>query len=109
EKLGEYSQAIKLYHAILVHFPKQVGWTFWHTPLYMGKLALDKIEYLTRKHPELGIKLVDAKVEVQNGYDTDTNNDKFSVNPGHFIAARPEELNPRKLDLKKLKVKKTIG
>src|SRR3989338_3309926 len=36
EKLGKIEHAIKAYHAVVVHFPKQVGWTIWHTPLYMG-------------------------------------------------------------------------
>jgi hypothetical protein len=109
EKLGEYKQALKIYHGVLVHYPKQVGWTFWHTPLYMGKLALDRIEYLTRKHPELGMKLVDAKIEVENGFDYVTTNDKFKVNPGRFVQATPAELNPRRLDVKKLKPQKTVG
>src|SRR3989338_2839376 len=39
EKLGFTLQAIKAYYAVVVHSPKQVGWTFWHTPLYMGRLA----------------------------------------------------------------------
>lgn len=109
EKLGEYKQALKIYHGVLVHFPKNVGWTFWHTPLYMGKLALDRIEFITRAHPELGMKLVDARITVENGFDYDTSNDRFLINPGRFIQARPEELNPRRLDVKKLKVARTVG
>jgi len=109
ERLGEISQALKVYHAILVHYPKQVGWTFWHTPLYMGRLALDKIDFLTRKHPELGIKLVDAQFEVENGYNYTINDDRFVINPGKFVKATPAELNPKRLDLKKLKIAKTVG
>ncbi len=109
ERLGEISQALKTYHAILVNYPKQVGWTFWHTPLYMGKLALDKIDFLTRKHPELGIKLVDAQLEVENGFNYAINDDRFIINPGKFIKATPAELNPKRMDVKKLKVTKTVG
>ena len=109
EKLGEYGQALKTYHAILVHYPRQVGWTFWHTPLYMGKLSIDRIEFITHKHPELGLKLAGAKIEIENGFDFTTANDKISVDPGRFIKVRPEELNPRRLDVKKIKVTKTIG
>lgn len=109
EKLGEIGQALKAYHAILVHYPKQVGWTFWHTPLYMGRLALDRIDFLTRKHPELGIRLVDAKFEVENGYNYVITDDRFSINPGKFVKASPNELNPKRLDTDKLKITKTVG
>ena len=109
ERLGEYSHALKAYHSILVHFPKQVGWTYWHTPLYMGKLALDRIEYLTKKHPELVIKLVGAKIEVINGFDYDVNNDKFIINPGKFVKATPAELNPKREDVSRMKVIQTLG
>ena len=109
EKLGEYKQALKGYHAVLIHYPKQVGWTFWHTPLYMGKLALDRIDYITRKHPEIGLRLADAKFEVENGYDLTLSNDRFIVNPGHFVKASPEELNPKRIDVSRLKIKQTLG
>ncbi len=109
EKLGEYKHALKAYHAVLVHFPKQNGWTFWHTPLYMGKLALDKIDLITRNHPELGLKLVDAKMEVINGFNFTTSDDKFIVNPGRFVQVKPEEVNPKRIDVKKLSIKKTLG
>lgn len=109
EKLGEHKQALKIYHAILVHYPKNVGWTFWHTPLYMGKLALDRIEDITRKHPKLGLKLADASIRVENGFDYDVSNDRFIVNPGRFIRPRAEEIDPRPLDVKRLRVEKTVG
>ena len=109
EKLGQTRHAIKTYHAILVHTPKQIGWTFWHTPLYMGKLALDRIEYLTRKHSELGMKLADAKIEIVNGFNYDIHDDKFIVNPGKFVKAVPAQLNPKRSDVRKLKVTKTVG
>ena len=109
EKLGEYKQALKAYHAVLIHYPKQVGWTFWHTPLYMGKLALDKIEYITRKHPELGLRLADATFEVEGGYNYTTADDHFIVNPGKFVKASQEEISPKRTDAKRLKVAKTVG
>jgi len=109
ENLGQTAQAIKAYHAILVHFPKQVGWSFWHTPLYMSRLAYDRIDFLTRNNPELGIKLVDADIQVQNGYNADINDDVYIVNPGRLVKADPRELKPKKVDLSKLKVVKTVG
>ncbi len=109
EKLGQTTQAIKGYHAILVHFPKSVGWTYWHTPLYMSKLAADRIEYLTRKHPELGIKLEGAEIKIGNGFNFSTNDDVYSVTPGKLVKVEPSELKPKRLDVGRLKIVKTIG
>lgn len=109
EKLGEYKQALKAYHAVVVHFPKQVGWTYWHTPLYMARLAIDRIDFITRAHPEIGLQLVDADVYVENGYDATIQNDKFIVRPGRFQRVKPEELKPRRQDVTDLKITKTVG
>ncbi len=109
EKLGFTLQAIKAYYAVLVHFPKQVGWTFWHTPLYMGRLSMDRIDYLTRTHPELGIRFVDAEVRVENGFNASITDDKTFVNPGRLEKVNPSELKPKRLDVSKLKIKKTVG
>ncbi|OGW81536.1 MAG: hypothetical protein A3C47_01920 [Omnitrophica bacterium RIFCSPHIGHO2_02_FULL_51_18] len=109
EKLGEYAQAIKAYHAVVVHFPKQVGWTYWHTPLYMARIAIDRIDFITRKHPGLGIKLAEADVEVENGHNEKITDDKFVVNPGRLIKVSPEELKVKRTDVSKLKITKIVG
>jgi beta-glucuronidase len=109
EKLGQVQHALKAYHAVLVHFPKQIGWTVFRTPLYMARLSLDRIDYLTRKHPELGLKLVDAKVVVENGYNANISDDRFIVNPGRFVKVDPKELKPKKINLRKLKIVKKMG
>ncbi len=109
EKLGETRQAIKAYYAVVVQFPKQVGWTIWHTPLYMSRIAIDRVEHLTRKHPELGMKLAGAKVSVENGYDFNISNDRFVVNPGKLVKAGPNELKTKRVDVSKLPVIKTVG
>ncbi|HXV19127.1 MAG TPA: hypothetical protein VD883_03525, partial [Candidatus Omnitrophota bacterium] len=110
EKLGAYKQALKAYHAVLIHFPKQIGWTVFRTPLYMGRLAIDRIEYITRKNPELGIKLVGAEIRVENGFDFNISNDKFVVvNPGKLVKVDPSELKPKRVNLSKLKITKTLG
>jgi len=109
EKLGETVQAIKCYYAVVVHYPKDVGWTFWHTPLYMGRLAMDRIEYLTHKHPELGIRLVDAKIKVENGYNAGVTDDHFIINPGKLVKVNPSELKPKRLDVSKLPIIKKAG
>ncbi len=109
EKLGQTAQAIKAYHAILVHFPRQVGWSFWHTPLYMSRLAHDRVDYLTRKHPELGIQLSGAEIRIENGFNFDTNDDLYFVNPGKLVKVNPSELKSKRVDITKLKIIKTVG
>ena len=106
---GHPLQAIKAYYAVLVNFPRSVGWTYWHTPLYTAKMALNDLEYLIRSHPELGIKLVDAKITIENSFDSDISNDKFIINPGKLVKVKPEEVIPPKADLSRLKVIKTAG
>lgn len=108
-RAGHISHAIKAYYAILVHFPKTIGWTYWHTPYYIGKTVLNEIEYLTRTHPELGIKLVGAKITIQGSFDDDRSNDKFVINPGKLVEVKPKDVAEKKVNLSKLKVIKTIG
>jgi beta-glucuronidase len=103
-KAGYITQAINAHYAVLVNFPKSVGWTFWHTPLYISKMSLNEIEYLTRMHPELGIRLEDAKIIVENSFDNEISNDKFIINPGRLVKVKPNEVIPPKTDLSKLKV-----
>ena len=85
EKAGLYNHAIKAYYSIVVNFPTTIGWTYWKTPWYVGQAAIAKIKFILKKHPELGMKLVDAKITVNNGYDQDINNDSFIINPGKLI------------------------
>jgi beta-glucuronidase len=86
EKAGLYRHAIKAYYAIVVNFPDAIGWTYWRTPWYVGQVAIAKIKYLCKKYPELKLKLVDAEIDVINGYDHDISNDSFVVNPGRLVS-----------------------
>ncbi|MFA5340120.1 MAG: hypothetical protein WC317_08280 [Candidatus Omnitrophota bacterium] len=45
---GHTLQAIKAHYAVLVNYPRSIGWTYWHTPLYTSKMALNDLEYLIR-------------------------------------------------------------
>ena len=81
--------AIKAYYAIIVHFPKSVGWTYWNTPWYVGPVAIDKILFLTRKYPQLGLSLVDAEIIIENGFDDKIQNDIISVSPGKILKVPP--------------------
>ncbi len=85
ERSGDFKQAVKAYYAVLVHFPNAYGWTYWHTPWYIGKSALYRIKYILKNHPELGLKLEDASVEIINGFDNEIRNDVFLVNPGKLV------------------------
>ena len=110
EKAGLIGEAIKAYYAVVVHFPKSFGFTFWQTPWYPGPTAIDQIEYLTRTHPELCVKLEGAFIKVENGFDNDVRNDKFIVNPGRLVKVRLEEdLRPKKENLNKLKIVEKKG
>jgi len=82
EKANMYYEAIKAYHAIVVHFPKTIGWTYWKTPWYPAQAAIAKIKHIARVHPELKIKSNWMKIEVKNGYDNDVNNDETITYPG---------------------------
>jgi beta-glucuronidase len=115
EKAKMYTEAIKAYHAIVVHFPKTVGWTYWQTPWYPAQAAVSKIKHIIRVHPELNLQTQWMKVEVENGFDNDITNDKISAHPGVIKKKSPWDsmLERFNIDLKpkvKLgKIKRTIG
>jgi len=91
EKAKLYKQAIKAYYAIVIHFPQAVGRTYWHTPWYPGQAAIAKIRFLCRRHPELQMKLVNAKIQIVNGFDNDVMNDIVITNPGRLIREKDKK------------------
>ncbi|MBU1044500.1 MAG: hypothetical protein KJ915_08920 [Candidatus Omnitrophica bacterium] len=104
EKSGNINQAVKAYYAIVVHFPNSIGFTYWGTPWYVGPAALDRILYLTEKYPEMGIKLVDAHIAIENRYDDDLKNDIFNINPGKLIKVEPNKVIDQKINLAELAI-----
>ncbi|MBI4846173.1 MAG: hypothetical protein HY810_06860 [Candidatus Omnitrophica bacterium] len=104
EKTGHIKQAIKAYYAMLVHFPESMGLTYWNTLWYVGPAAVDRIEYLTRKYPKIGVKLTGAKMIIKNRYDDDKRNDVFIIDPGKLTACAPEEVIEKPVDLTQLKI-----
>ncbi|MCB4792314.1 MAG: hypothetical protein LHV68_10585 [Elusimicrobia bacterium] len=104
EKSGNFQHAIKAYYAIVVHYPRSVGSTYWKTPWYIGPVAIDKINYVTREHPELKLKLVNASIKVRNRFDDDLKNDIFIINPGKFVTAAENDFIETKADLVKLDI-----
>ncbi len=107
---GLVEQAVKAYYAVVVNFPKCIGWTYWHTPWYPGKSAIDTIRYFCRTHPQLGMKLVDANITIEGAFDNDIRNDKVvAINPGRIISCKGKECKPKRIDTAELSVKRIIG
>lgn len=113
EKSGLIKNALKAYYAIVVHFPGAYGWTYWHTPWYVGQAAIMKIEFLLRQHPQLRHRLVDADIRIVGGFDNDVSNDIVITNPGRFEKAgfkeRLLEKFKSKPSLDTLSIKRRLG
>jgi len=110
ERSGMITQAIKCYYAIVVHFPGGYGWTYWHTPWYVGQAAIAKINFLLRRNPQLGYKLEGAEVNIINGFDNDISNDTAVANPGRFVKVDlAQEAAKAKPTADSLRIKKKTG
>lgn len=109
EKSGLVEHAIKCYYAIVVHFPGSYGWTYFKTPWYVGQAAISKINYLLRRNPQLGYKLIDADIKITNGFDNDVSNDVVTANPGKFVKVGLLDKMKPKPSLDSLSVKKRLG
>ncbi|AKL98001.1 glycoside hydrolase family 2 TIM barrel-domain containing protein [Endomicrobium proavitum] len=109
DKAGNWAHAVKAYYACLVFFPKSIGYTQWKTPWYIAPSCIDRINYLTKMHPELGVKLDGAKVTIKNRFDNDKNNDIFIVNPGKLVKTAKKDFEKKYIDLSKVGVKKVTG
>ncbi len=110
EKAGLITQALKCYYAIVVNFPGSYGWTYWHTPWYVGQAAIGKINFLLRRNPQLGYKLEGAKIDILNGFDNDISNDVTVASPGQFVkmdlASEAAKIKPVP---ETIGIKKTVG
>ncbi|MCK9572496.1 MAG: tetratricopeptide repeat protein [Candidatus Omnitrophica bacterium] len=110
ERAGLITQAIKCYYSILVHFPGSYGWTYWHTPWYIGQAAIAKIDFLLKRNPQLGYKLEGAEIDIINGYDNDVFNDQVKTNPGKFVKADfIQDTVKVKLTAESLGIKRKVG
>jgi beta-glucuronidase len=108
EKAGLIKHALKCYYAIVVHFPGAYGWTYWHTPWYVGQAAISKINFLLRKH-RLGHKLEGAQIRIINGYDNDVANDIAIVNPGKFVKVSLFAKLKPKPEISLISIKRRLG
>ncbi len=110
ERSGLIAQAIKGYYAILVHFPKSYGWTYWHTPWYLAKASATRIKYLIRRYPELNMRFEGCKIKIINGFDNEVSNDIFIVSPGRIKKETPNSiLKMRKRKLGRVIEERTKG
>ena len=82
EKAGMPYEALKAYHAIVVHFPQVVAWTNWNTPWYPAQAAIGKIKHIIRSHPEMDLQVRWMRIQITNGYDNDIGNDTVVTYPG---------------------------
>ncbi len=82
ERSHLYFEAIKAYQSLVVNFPETVSWTIWGTPWYPARVAVYKIRYLVRIHPDLGLEVKDMDVKILNSFDNKTGNDIFLTSPG---------------------------
>lgn len=89
ERSKMYLEAIKAYHALIVHFPRSVGMTYWQTPWYPAQAAVAKIKSLLNQHPELGLVYQGGRINIINGNDKDIKNVRFIVSPGEIVPAPP--------------------
>jgi hypothetical protein len=102
-------QSIKAFHSVVVNYPKTISFTYWNTPWSPAQTCITNIQYLTRRYPFLGMKLVGADIKIENGYDLDPSNDIYYVKPGRVVKCKPSDLL-EKMDAGRLKgIKKTIG
>lgn len=109
DRAGNYDHAVKAYYACLVLFPNSIGWTEYKTPWYIAPVCVDRIKYLTRMHPEIGVKLEGASVRIDNSADTNIRNDVFYINPGKLVSTAAGDAQRQYLDLKEIGVKSTSG
>ena len=109
EKAGLYKHALKCYYAIVVHFPGTYGWTYWHTPWYVGQAAIAKINFILRNNPSLGCKLDGADIRILNGFDNDVSNDMAVTTPGKFVKTGSQGKTQERLSGRVQAVKRQIG
>jgi len=109
EKSGLIKQALKCYYAIVVHYPGSYGWTYWHTPWYVGQAAIAKINYLLRRNPQIGYRLEGADIKIINGFDNDVSNDIAITSPGKFVRVGMLDKIKPKSSVEYLSIKKRRG
>ncbi|MDR1940850.1 MAG: hypothetical protein LBQ47_00795 [Endomicrobium sp.] len=109
ENAGNYKRAVKAYYACLVFSPMSKGWTTYKTPWYIAPICISKIKYLTENHHDIGVKLIDCDITINNTYDLDFKNETFNINPGKLVAAKSKDFDREYVDLQKTGIKNVVG
>jgi len=91
-KAGKLQQALKAYHALVVHFPRTVIWSadrafYW----YAAPEAIARIRKICAEHPELELELLDTLVEVERSSAKDPEKDRVVTWPGRFEPRAPKK------------------
>ena len=110
EKAGYIQAAIRAYHAVFVHFPGSACWGeegnfVW----YVAPAALASIRRLCREYPSLNLEFQGGDLQIENGGDTNLENDRVRVTPGKFVRKTLEEKMKEMPDLETLKIKTERG
>lgn len=97
---GHFRQAVKAYHALIVHFPKTVIWSrdgkyHWYAALE----AMSRARKLCAEHPQMGIQLEGAFLRIAPSSDGNLKNDRVSVWPGKIVPARLEPVDVSTLSI----------
>lgn len=84
-RAGLVKPAIKAYYAAVIHFPRSVAWNsdgafYW----YIAPEAISRIRRLCAEHPDLGIQLENALVDVVRAPGKNPGKDHVKVWPGTF-------------------------
>jgi len=110
EDAGHYEHALKAYRAAMILYPKSFGWsrdrsfTWLIAPGVWGSII-----HLTRDHPELELKLVDALVETQPSIGGDPTKNNVSITPGRWIKYTLKDREKSRVNVAKLKVVQRRG
>jgi len=104
-RAGLIREALKSYYTIVIHFPRNVVWAYdqsfyW----YAAPEAISRIRKLCALHPELGMTLEAAMVEVERHGHLDPEQDVVRVWPGQWV-----EKKLKKQDLSKLRIVQEKG
>lgn len=110
EKAGLILHAVKAYQAVVIHYSRSACWSADNTFVwYVAPAAIGNIRRLCTQHPALGWSYVDAEVRVENGRDTDLDNDVVTVKPGRFVRRAHLGGAPEPLDLETLPIVERRG
>ena len=110
EDAGHYEHALKAYRAAMILYPKSYGWSRERTFTWLIAPGVwGSIIHLTRDHPELQLKLVDALVQTQPAIGGDPTKNDVAITPGQFMKYTLKDKEKSRVDITKLKAVQRRG